>query len=163
MNGHNVTMLGTGRRPFRGSTAVEVVGKILHQAPETGRFGCELGRDSLARVIWKCLEKEADRRYQTARDLLADLRNLERDLRDGKPDAPSGPAPDKPIDSIAIVPFVNETEDPEAEFLCDGLAESLINTLSQLPRLKVISRTSSFAYKGKPTAPRRIGQDLRCV
>jgi TolB-like protein len=112
-------------------------------------------------VIWKCLEKEADRRYQTARDLLADLRNLERDLRDGRLDDPTGPGTDKPIDSIAIVPFVNETEDPEAEFLCDGLAESLINTLSRLPQLKVISRTSSFAYKGKPTAPRRIGQDLR--
>jgi serine/threonine-protein kinase len=112
-------------------------------------------------VIWKCLEKEVDRRYQTARDLLADLRNLERDLREGNLDQPTAPAPDRRIDSIAIVPFVNETEDPEAEFLCDGLAESLINTLSQLPRLKVISRTSSFAYKGKPTAPRRIGQDLR--
>ncbi len=153
--------MATGRRPFRGSTAVEVVGKILHQAPDSVDSDASSGRDSLARVIWKCLEKEVDRRYQTAGDLLADLRNLERDIRDGKSDATSRSASDKPIDSIAIVPFVNETEDPEAEFLCDGLAESLINTLSQLPRLKVISRTSSFAYKGKPTAPRRIGQDLR--
>lgn len=153
--------MATGRRPFRGSTAVEVVGKILHQAPDPVDSDASSGRDSLARVIWKCLEKEVDRRYQTARDLLADLRNLERDLRDGASDAPSVPPSEKRIDSIAIVPFVNETEDPDAEFLCDGLAESLINTLSQLPRLKVISRTSSFAYKGKPTAPRRIGQDLR--
>ncbi len=153
--------MATGRRPFRGSTAVEVVGKILHQAPDPLDSDANSGRDSLARVIWKCLEKEADRRYQTARDLVADLRNLDRDLRAGRTDPAPGRAPDARIESIAIIPFVNETTDPEAEFLCDGLAESLINTLSQLPRLRVISRTSSFAYKGKDTEPRRIGQDLR--
>jgi serine/threonine protein kinase/tetratricopeptide (TPR) repeat protein len=153
--------MATGRRPFRGSTAVEVIGKILHQAPDPVASDASSGRDSLARVIWKCLEKDVDRRYQTARDLLTDLRNLERDLRAGAPGSPSLPPEEARIDSLAIVPFVNETSDPEAEFLCDGLAESLINSLSQLPRLKVISRTSSFAYKGKETPPRRVGQDLR--
>ncbi|MEP7027151.1 MAG: protein kinase [Candidatus Eisenbacteria bacterium] len=153
--------MATGRRPFRGSTAVEVVGKILHQDPDPVESDASSGRDSLARVIWKCLEKEVDRRYQTARDLVADLRNLERDVKEGKAGAPAGSAPDARIDSIAILPFVNETQNPDTEFLCDGLAESLINTLSQLPQLKVISRTSSFSYKGKDTAPRRIGQDLR--
>jgi len=153
--------MATGRRPFRGSTAVEVVGKILHQAPDPVASDESSGRDSLARVIWKCLEKDVDRRYQTARDLLADLRNLARDVEErGAAPAPSAPT-DARIDSIAIVPFENETADPEAEFLCDGLAESLINTLSQLPRLRVISRTSSFAFKGKQSDPRRVGQDLR--
>jgi TolB-like protein/Tfp pilus assembly protein PilF len=155
--------MATGRRPFRGSTAVEVVGKILHQAPDPLDADASFGRDSLARIVWKCLEKDPARRYQTARDLLADLRNLERDLRDegSGPRPTAAPAEDGRIDSIAIIPFVNETADPEAEFLCDGLAESLINSLSRLPQLKVISRTSSFAYKGKETTPQRVGQDLR--
>ena len=153
--------MASGRRPFRGSTAVEVVGKILHQAPDPVASDVGSGRDSLARVIGKCLEKDVERRYQTARDLLADLKNLVRDLAEGGGALAAPASSEARIDSIAIVPFENETADPEAEFLCDGLAESLINTLSQLPRLRVISRTSSFAYKGKQADPRAVGQDLR--
>lgn len=54
-----------------------------------------------------------------------------------------------PITSIAVLPFKNETGDAEVEYLSDGVAESLINNLSQLPQLKVIARNSSFQYKGK--------------
>jgi serine/threonine-protein kinase len=53
------------------------------------------------------------------------------------------------IDSIAVLPFANNTGDPELEYLSDGLSESLINNLSQLPRLKVIARSSAFRYKGQ--------------
>ncbi|MGI8896978.1 MAG: tetratricopeptide repeat protein, partial [Pyrinomonadaceae bacterium] len=53
------------------------------------------------------------------------------------------------IDSLAVLPFANDTGDPEMEYLSDGLSESLINNLSQLPRLKVIARSSAFRYKGK--------------
>jgi TolB-like protein/Tfp pilus assembly protein PilF len=64
------------------------------------------------------------------------------------------------IDSLAVLPFVNASADPNAEYLSDGITESLINSLSQLPHLKVMSRDSAFMYKGKDTDARKVGQTL---
>jgi serine/threonine protein kinase len=64
------------------------------------------------------------------------------------------------IDSLAVLPFVNASGDPNAEYLSDGITESLINSLSQLPHLKVMSRDSAFMYKGKETDARTVGQAL---
>jgi len=64
------------------------------------------------------------------------------------------------IDSVAVLPFVNASADPNAEYLGDGITESLINSLSTLPHLKVMSRDSAFMYKGKDTDARRVGQTL---
>ena len=64
------------------------------------------------------------------------------------------------IDSLAVLPFANDTGDPEMEYLSDGLSESLINNLSQLPRLKVISRSSAFRYKRQEIAPEEVARAL---
>jgi eukaryotic-like serine/threonine-protein kinase len=64
------------------------------------------------------------------------------------------------IDSVAVLPFVNASADPNTEYLSDGITESLINSLSQIPHLKVMSRDSAFRYKGKDTDAQRIGHDL---
>jgi eukaryotic-like serine/threonine-protein kinase len=64
------------------------------------------------------------------------------------------------IDSVAVLPFVNANADPNTEYLSDGITESLINSLSQLPHLKVMSRDSAFMYKGKATDARTVGQTL---
>ncbi len=64
------------------------------------------------------------------------------------------------IDSVAVLPFVNASGDPNTEYLSDGITESLINSLSQLPHLKVMSRDSAFMYKGKDTDARTVGQAL---
>ena len=64
------------------------------------------------------------------------------------------------IDSVAVLPFVNAGGDPNAEYLSDGITESLINSLSQLPHLKVMSRDSAFMYKGKDFDARTVGQAL---
>jgi TolB-like protein/Tfp pilus assembly protein PilF len=64
------------------------------------------------------------------------------------------------IESIAVLPFINDSTDPDAEYLSDGITESLINSLSQLPRLKVMSRDSVFMYKGKETDAHTIGEAL---
>ena len=64
------------------------------------------------------------------------------------------------IDSLAVLPFVNASGDPNAEYLSDGITESLINSLSQLPHLKVMSRDSAFRYKGKDTDAQTVGQAL---
>jgi len=64
------------------------------------------------------------------------------------------------IHSVAVLPFENADGDPTAEYLGDGIAESLINSLSQLPNLKVMSRDSAFHYRGKETDARTVGQVL---
>jgi TolB-like protein len=64
------------------------------------------------------------------------------------------------INSVAVLPFVNAGADPNAEYLSDGITESLINSLSQLPHLKVMSRDSAFMYKGKDTDARAVGEKL---
>jgi TolB-like protein len=64
------------------------------------------------------------------------------------------------IDSLAVLPFVNSSGDPNTEYLSDGITESLINSLSQLPNLKVMSRDSTFRYKGKEKDAQTVGREL---
>lgn len=66
----------------------------------------------------------------------------------------------KPIDSIAVLPFLNETQDPNAEYLSDGISETLINDLSKLPKLKVSPRNTVFRFKGKATEALKAGSEL---
>lgn len=66
----------------------------------------------------------------------------------------------KEINSIAVLPFINENADPNLEYLSDGIPESLINRLSQAPNLKVMSRNSAFRYKGREVDAKTIGRDL---
>ncbi|HUP61439.1 MAG TPA: protein kinase [Thermoanaerobaculia bacterium] len=73
--------------------------------------------------------------------------------------APSA-APAQQSRSLAILPFVNATGDREAEYLSDGITETLINTISQVPGVRVMSRTSVFHYKGRDADPRRVGREL---
>lgn len=86
------------------------------------------------------------------------------DHRSGRPIADaSGIHPESssvPRSSVAVIPFANLTGDPAKDYLGDGMAEELINTLAQVPGLKVPARTSAFAYKGRNVDIRRIALDL---
>jgi hypothetical protein len=64
------------------------------------------------------------------------------------------------IESIAVMPFVNENGNPDVEYLSDGMTETLISSLSQLPNLNVKPRSSVFRYKGKETNSQTIGKEL---
>jgi serine/threonine protein kinase len=70
-----------------------------------------------------------------------------------------GRAP-RPIDSIAVLPFVNTSGDLNTEYLSDGISEGVIHSLSQLPQLRVMARTSVFHYKGLEVDPQKVGHDL---
>jgi eukaryotic-like serine/threonine-protein kinase len=72
----------------------------------------------------------------------------------GKTDSPK-------VTSIAVLPFVNATTDPNNEYLSDGLTESLIGTMSQLPNLKVMARSTVFRFKGNQDDPQKVGQALQ--
>lgn len=71
-----------------------------------------------------------------------------------------GSAPGR-IDSLAVLPFVNMTKDPDSDYLCDGLTETLINNLSQIPNLRVMAPATIFSYKGREVDPREVGRNLR--
>jgi serine/threonine-protein kinase len=66
-----------------------------------------------------------------------------------------------PIDSIAVLPFVNASADPNIEYLTDGITEAVINSLSQLPDITVMSRSSVFRYKGRDIDPQAAGRELK--
>jgi len=88
-----------------------------------------------------------------------DLEHLIGALRKaGLPDKPPLPLPDKP--SIAVLPFVNMSGDPEQEYFSDGITEEIITAISKTPKLFVIARTSSFKYKGKEVDVRTVGREL---
>jgi len=67
---------------------------------------------------------------------------------------------EKAILSIAVLPLENASADSSTEYMSDGITESLINSLSQLPQLKVMPRTTAFRYKGKQVDPQKVGRDL---
>ncbi len=72
----------------------------------------------------------------------------------------AGEAPANPIDSIAVLPFADDTADTDAEYLNDKISESLINSLSKLPKLRVVPRSVVANYKGKEIDPRKAGREL---
>ncbi|MFN2455819.1 MAG: tetratricopeptide repeat protein [Pyrinomonadaceae bacterium] len=67
----------------------------------------------------------------------------------------------KAIDSLAILPLVNSSADPNMEYMSDGITESIINNLSQLPKLRVMARSTVFRYKGRDADPLEVGNELR--
>ena len=69
--------------------------------------------------------------------------------------------PEEPIDSIAVLPFTNQSRDPDAEYLSDGITEQIMNKLSQIPTIRVIPRSTVFTYKGKENQAQRIGEELK--
>jgi len=143
----------TRRMPFQGETPEMIRNNILNGDPDNP---CRINPAipaALEAIIRKSLEKHREMRYQTASDLLADLRRLKRDLDSGPQKNSSTAAtsrrPGKVIDSLAILPLANETRDPETDYLSDGITETLINNLSQLPKLRVLPRSTVFRYKGR--------------
>ena len=70
------------------------------------------------------------------------------------------PSPARQIESIAVMPLVNAAGNPDLEYLSDGITESLINSLSQIPTLSVKARSSVFTYKGKEVTPQQVGKEL---
>src|SRR5205807_2336846 len=66
----------------------------------------------------------------------------------------------KAINSLAVLPLLNGSADPDMEYLSDGITESLINNLSQLPKLRVMARATVFRYKGREVDPQEVGLQL---
>jgi TolB-like protein/Tfp pilus assembly protein PilF len=116
------------------------------------------------RIINKAMAKDRTRRYQSAVDLRADLVRLKRNMESGRAFLAGGGlrqqrAP-KSVNSLAVLPFTNASDDPDNEYLSDGITGSLINALATLPKLRVMARSTTFRYKGHEINPQTIGREL---
>jgi len=224
-----------GKVPFSGETVNHTIVSILEKEP----LLLENVPHEIQRIIRKSLTKDVDMRYQSARDLLIDLKNLRRELdiqgeleRSVVPNRDTAnPFPENSthmfssggestvsgqraatqsvttssssleyavtqarshklvtsiaallllgiisavgyfgfwskgsssgqINSIAVMPFVNDSGNPDIEYLSDGMTETLINSLSQIPNLSVKARSSVFRYKGKEIDPKKVALEL---
>ncbi len=148
----------SGRRAFEGNSSGETLASILRDhPPEIATFGVALPTP-LQRVVSRCLEKNREERFQSARDLAFHLK----EVTSGSIGAPSSSGKHGPaIESIAVLPFANASPDPDTEYLSDGIAESIINSLSRLPNLRVMARTTLSRYKGREIDPQTVGSELK--
>lgn len=225
----------TGQKAFAGENALDSLHKIVHApTPQIKEINPD-APDELQRIVRRCLAKKPEKRYQSIKEVVIELEELQQELKDkveleqsvqppqrgGAAAAKSGAqnsiastrqlgastaevsevrattsaeyiatgikrhkvvvglglavfaaavigiayyfharSTEVPVDSIAVLPFDNRSSDPDTEYLSDGLTESLIYKLSQLPNLKVSPSSSIFRYKGKETDPVKVGNEL---
>ena len=139
----------TGRRPFGGKTAAELIAAILRDKPRpVTEVRPDLPRQ-IDRILRHTMEKDRERRYQTAADLHRDLRRLVDQVERGEAPAPDvGEAVVAPrVRSLAVLPLADLSGQPDQAYFADGMTDMLINKLARIGALKVISRTSVMQYK----------------
>ena len=199
-----------GRHPFPGPTASDKISQILTQQPAALVPAPLEVPEALQEIVAKALAKDREERYQTARDLLLDLRRLTARLEAQTQSASAVRSPDSAgfkvvaaspfgdrrkrkwlltmlavilagaaglvlrtylftpaeSDSMAVMPLTYDNSDPKAandperEYLADGVTESLIDAISAVSDVKVISRTSVFRYKGRDVDPGQVSREL---
>jgi eukaryotic-like serine/threonine-protein kinase len=171
--------------PFRRNSTAETIAAVIYEdapalPPDPTR------PPALDRIIARCLEKDPAERLQSARDLSYQLRDLLRQPEGELPRATSSrkwalfaaaavavvavstvyrlntttAAGRRPITTLAILPLVNATNDPKLDYVTDGITDSLINQLSQLPNVRVTARPTAFMYKTKALNPAVVGKEL---
>jgi len=221
----------SGKAPFHGDTMTDILANIIHKEPQPVSEQIKDAPTELYRIVKKSLRKEADERYQTAKDFSLDLKNLRREMElEQELELSVSPSrlqeirsrstdllqteqtenatkmlsaaistetsveiarvkknyqrgifavigilllaglgyfgysyflPTKQIESIAVMPFVNESGNADVEYLADGMTETLISSLSNIPNLSVKARSTVFYYKGKEASPQKIGEELK--
>jgi serine/threonine protein kinase/Flp pilus assembly protein TadD len=140
-----------GQPPLQGSTARATMAKQVTEVPRPVRVLRPEVPPAVERALVRALAKEPDDRYPTVVELLAALEG-------SGPEA--GDVIGAPSRSIAVLPFVNASPDPDNAYLSDGIADELIDALVKVEGLRVASRTSVFALKGRALDVRAIGSLL---
>jgi serine/threonine-protein kinase len=138
----------TGERAFQRGTAADTISAILNDQIDFVGIRREWP-DELIRITQRCLAKASAQRFPSGRDLGQALRR-----------ALKGEAHDRPSDSVAVLPFSN-AGGADAEYLSDGIAESLINNLARISNLRVVPRSTVFRYKNSDLEPSALGRELQ--
>jgi TolB-like protein/tetratricopeptide (TPR) repeat protein len=153
--------IATGARPFKGRSSVDLTAAIVRDAlPPDTRWPSR----SLQRVVERCLAKSVGERYQTAAELRAALQLVDATgSGSGSRRAARRPATRMAIAaaSLAVLPFVNLSADPDQAYFCDGIAEDIITRLTKVPALHVASRTSAFRFRGGIADLKSVRRQLR--
>jgi TolB-like protein/Tfp pilus assembly protein PilF len=138
----------SGRRAFSKSSAIETIAAILRDEPAPVDAPLKLSA-----IVTRCVRKLPAGRFQTMNDVRIALEQaaIERTTA----------APSRETPAIAVLPFANIGGDKENEYFSDGLAEEILNLLTKIQGLKVIARTSSFAFRGKEQDITKIAEALR--
>ena len=148
----------TGRPPFVGPTAQAIIAQSFTTPPQPLRVSRDGVPEWLESAVGKALGKEPAGRFDTAAQFAQALKLSGTSTPPGATRLSAAtPAATK---SMAVLPFVNMSADPENEYFTDGIAEEIINALSKVQALRVASRTSSFAFKGKNQDIRQVGEAL---
>ena len=154
--------MATGKRPFDAKLPTPLADEILHRTAPSPRATNAQVSAALERIILKCLDKSAERRYQSASELSANLVRLS-DTATGRRRAVSSPsrrANVRQVKSLAVLPLTNLSRDPEQDYFADGMTEELITNLAKIGALKVISRTTAMRYKGTEKSLPEIAREL---
>ncbi|MCI0414166.1 protein kinase [bacterium] len=186
-----------GVTPFQGETRSDIIAAILGKDPLPLANYSSGVPGELEWIVTKMLQKDRNDRYQTARELLNDLRLFKHKLEVSSEIKRSGPGKTKKsfstrareisfkfvfgilaiilllvmtfyqfkkatgdIDSIAVLPLLNAGMETEMEYLTDGVTETIIRSLSQLPNLRVMAQSTVFQYKRRNADPQTVGKDL---
>jgi serine/threonine protein kinase/tetratricopeptide (TPR) repeat protein len=144
-----------GERLFGGVTPQEMIANVLHDSvPDLSGFD-PLAPKELRAILSRCIDRNPARRFEAAQDLAMALHAL---LTGSAAKTPrQGRSRGK---SLAVLPFLNAGADPQLEYLTDGITESIINSLSQIGKLRVVPRSLAFRYKGLQADPATVGLAL---
>jgi TolB-like protein/Tfp pilus assembly protein PilF len=144
----------TGAAPFAGPTVQAIIAKLFTEPAPPIRDRRQDVPDWLDTTVTRALAKEPVARYATAAQFAQAL------VWPSGGTTPAGQSA-AAVKSIAVLPFVNMSADPENEYFTDGIAEEIINALSKIQSLRVAARTSAFAFKGKNEDIGEIGRKLK--
>jgi serine/threonine-protein kinase len=150
----------SGEPPFKGTSGIDTLSAILREpTPRLGSLGPPVSEEAgsvLQPVVDKCLAKEPSERYPSMKELISDLRAGRRKLESGAWPAVS----EESSPSIAVLPFSDMSSQKDQDYFCEGMAEEIINALTQIEGLRVAARTSAFQFKGEAKDARQIGEAL---
>ena len=147
----------TGTRPFSGKADHEVIYNIMQGEPvRLSALRPDIPSD-LEDVLNTLLDKNRDKRFQSAQEIAHVLRALDSSFRLGH----KREQRNQGVPSVAVLPFINLSDTSEHDYFGEGLAEEIINSLSQIPSLHVAARVSSFSFKNTDLAVQEIGKRLQ--